>query len=167
MRQFVSLIQQAHCRFVAATHAFALVLHKFRAFSHQLCVSIMFAHPHFMSGHGVDTDSPLFHLCTPMQLSIAESAVSHSYTAARDSQCSAESCDEAGMPSASQVTSLVAETKELKGQVEQLRAERTRWMETQRRMMELLHTTAPEKLVHDLRNLLNERDLLKTLVDQM
>lgn len=69
--------------------------------------------------------------------------------------------------SAAQITSVMAENAELRGQLEQLRAERARWTETQRRLMDLLHTQAPEKLVHDLRNVLNERDLLKTLVDQM
>jgi hypothetical protein len=66
-----------------------------------------------------------------------------------------------------QITFVLAENQELKGQIEQLRSERTRWLETQRRMMDLLHTASPDKLVHDLRNLLNERDLLKTLVDAM
>ena len=74
---------------------------------------------------------------------------------------------DSGISPAAQITSIVAENRELRGQVEQLRTERTRLTETQRRMMDLLHTSAPEKLVHDLRNLLNERDLLKTLVDQM
>lgn len=74
---------------------------------------------------------------------------------------------DSGISPGAQITSIIAENKELRGQIEQLRAERTRLIETQRRMMELLHTSAPEKLVHDLRNLLNERDLLKTLVDQM
>lgn len=85
-------------------------------------------------------------------------------------------CGEGFFPSAdrtceesrgAQLASLVAEIRELKAQLDQVHAERAKWMESQRRMMDLLHTAAPEKLVHDLRNVLNERDLLKALVDQM
>ena len=66
-----------------------------------------------------------------------------------------------------QTERLLAENAELRTQLEQLRHERGRWIESQRRIMELLGTSAPERIPHDLRNLLNERDLLKTLVDQM
>lgn len=88
------------------------------------------------------------------------------------SSCGAESFDEShdresNISPGVQINPLMAENCELRGQLEQLRAERARWTETQRRLMELLHTSSPEKLVHDLRNLLNERDLLKALVDQM
>ena len=74
--------------------------------------------------------------------------------------------DDAGL-GAAKTTSTLSENAELKAEIERLRSERTRWMESQRRLMELLGTSAPEKIAHDLRNLLNERDLLKTLVDAM
>jgi hypothetical protein len=70
-------------------------------------------------------------------------------------------------PSAVRLTSILAENAELKAEIEQLRAERVRAVESQRTIMRLLDTVNPEKIAHDIRNLLNERDLLKTLVDQM
>lgn len=66
-----------------------------------------------------------------------------------------------------QIAAVIAENRELKAELEQLRAERARWRETQERIMQLLGTKGPEKLVHDLRNVLNERDLLKALVDEL
>jgi hypothetical protein len=66
-----------------------------------------------------------------------------------------------------QIAAVLAENRELKAELEQLRADRARLRETQERIMKLLGTTVPEKLVHDLRNVLNERDLLKALVDEL
>lgn len=66
-----------------------------------------------------------------------------------------------------QIASVLAENRELRAEIDQLRAERSRWREMQERIMQLLGATAPEKLVHDLRNVLNERDLLKALVDEL
>lgn len=66
-----------------------------------------------------------------------------------------------------QIATTLAENNELRAQLEQLRAERNRLVETQRRVMEVLGVSSPEKLIHDLRNVLNERDLLKALVDQL
>jgi len=65
------------------------------------------------------------------------------------------------------IVSLVARNRELQAQIEQFRAERNRLIETERWIMELLGTQTPDKLVHDLRNLLNERDLLKALIDRL
>jgi hypothetical protein len=70
-------------------------------------------------------------------------------------------------PSAAHLVSLTAELHELRAQLEQIRAERNRLAETQRHLMELLHVQSPEKLVHDVRNVLNERELLKALVAEM
>ena len=70
-----------------------------------------------------------------------------------------------GQPAAGQLAALQAENLELRSQLEQLRADRGRLFDRQRRMMELLNTTNAEHLVHDLRNLLNERELLRTLAD--
>jgi hypothetical protein len=61
----------------------------------------------------------------------------------------------------------MAELHELRAQLELLRAERNRLIDTQRQIMALLGVKSPDKLLHDLRNVLNERDLLKALVDPM
>jgi hypothetical protein len=46
--------------------------------------------------------------------------------------------------------------------------ERLAEMETrEQRLMELLKTTQPERLEHDLRNVLNELSLLRTMFDRM
>ena len=68
-------------------------------------------------------------------------------------------------PSAAEITSAGAENQELRAEVATLRAERDRLLETQRRVMELLSSANPDRIVHDLRNVLNERDLFKTLAD--
>ncbi len=68
-------------------------------------------------------------------------------------------------PSPAYVTTIQAENHQLRAEVEQLRAERARLFERQRRMMELLGTNSAEHLIHDLRNVLNERQLLRTLAD--
>ena len=65
------------------------------------------------------------------------------------------------------IASTMADNHELRAELNQLRAERDRLLETQRRIMEVLGAKSPDKLVHDLRNVLNERDLLKALVDQL
>jgi hypothetical protein len=70
-----------------------------------------------------------------------------------------------GQPPASQLAALQAENLELRCELEQLRADRGRLFERQRRIMELLNTTNVEHLVHDLRNVLNERELLRTLAE--
>jgi hypothetical protein len=57
--------------------------------------------------------------------------------------------------------------RELRAELEQLRAERNRLAELQRRIMELLNVPSPDKLVHDIRNVLNERDLLRALTADM
>ena len=63
------------------------------------------------------------------------------------------------------IATIMAEAVELRAQMEQLRAERHRLLETQQRVMELLGTGSPERILHDLRNLLNERNLFKALAD--
>ena len=70
-------------------------------------------------------------------------------------------------PSATHVVSLTAQLHELRAELEQLRADRNRLAETQRRIMELLNVQSPDKLVHDVRNVLNERELLKAIVGEM
>jgi hypothetical protein len=63
------------------------------------------------------------------------------------------------------LAALIAENHELRADVARLRAERDRLLDTQKRVMDLLYTTQPDRLVHDLRNALNERDLFKALAD--
>jgi hypothetical protein len=65
---------------------------------------------------------------------------------------------------AAHVTALVAQNRELRAELDQLRAERNRLAEMQARIMELLNVKSPDKLLHDIRNVLNERELLKALV---
>ena len=65
---------------------------------------------------------------------------------------------------AAHVTSLVAQNRELRAELEQIRSDRNRLAETQARIMELLNVKSPDKLLHDIRNVLNERELLKALV---
>jgi len=65
----------------------------------------------------------------------------------------------------SHVLSLCTESEALRALVQQLRQERDQLAETQKKIMSLLGTDRADKLVHDLRNILNERDLLKTLLD--
>jgi hypothetical protein len=65
----------------------------------------------------------------------------------------------------SHFAALRANILQLEGDVEQLRAERNRLVERQARIMELLGTSQPERLLHDIRNILNERQLLRTLME--
>jgi len=58
-----------------------------------------------------------------------------------------------------------SEAEHLRTELERLRTESARLIERQRRIMELIGTTQPEHLVHDLRNILNERELLRTLAE--
>jgi hypothetical protein len=58
-----------------------------------------------------------------------------------------------------------AEVRDLRAEVERLRAERDRLLETQKRVLELIGSERPERLVHDLRNVLNERALYRALAE--
>ena len=51
--------------------------------------------------------------------------------------------------------------------VERLRAELERLQKQQRELMELLGTTRPDKILHDVRNLLQERIFLEAACRQM
>ena len=51
--------------------------------------------------------------------------------------------------------------------VERLRAELDRLLAQQRELMELLGTTRPDKILHDVRNLLQERIFLEAACKQM
>jgi hypothetical protein len=58
-----------------------------------------------------------------------------------------------------------AQVHELRAEAERLRAERDRLADRQRQVAELLKCANPDKIVHDLRNLLNELQLYKILVE--
>ena len=58
-----------------------------------------------------------------------------------------------------------AEIRDLRVELNRLRAERDKLQETQRRIMELLNSRAPEKILHDLRNVLNERELYRAVAN--
>jgi hypothetical protein len=65
----------------------------------------------------------------------------------------------------SHIASIVAENHELRAEVERLRAERARMADIQTRLMEAVGCKSPERLVHDVRNVLNERELYRALAD--
>ncbi|HZK79882.1 MAG TPA: hypothetical protein VFC46_02420 [Humisphaera sp.] len=48
-------------------------------------------------------------------------------------------------------------------EIEQLRAERDLLLQRQQSIMQLLNSSKPERILHDIRNILNERGLLRTL----
>ena len=58
-----------------------------------------------------------------------------------------------------------AQLNELRAEAECLRAERDRLLDQQRRVAELLKSPHPDKIVHDLRNVLNELQLYKMLAE--
>jgi len=63
------------------------------------------------------------------------------------------------------VSGLMAENAALRAELASIQVERTKLAELQRRIMELLHVESADRLVHDVRNLLNERALLKALTE--
>lgn len=76
---------------------------------------------------------------------------------------SVQGADESNIPG--QLSALAAENRELRAEIERLRGERNRLSEMQARIMDLLGTKAPERILHDLRNVLNERELYRALAD--
>ena len=69
------------------------------------------------------------------------------------------------VPAPADISYATAENRDLRAEVERLRAERNRLLDTQRRIMDLLGVRSADRLVHDLRNVLNERELFKALAD--
>lgn len=63
------------------------------------------------------------------------------------------------------LTAASAQIQELVAEVNRLRAERDRWQAQQTEVMMLLASKSPERILHDLRNILNERELFRTLAD--
>jgi hypothetical protein len=64
-----------------------------------------------------------------------------------------------------QMATVIAENHELRAELERLRSERTRMVEIQNRLMEAIGCKSPDRLVHDVRNVLNERELYRALAD--
>ena len=58
-----------------------------------------------------------------------------------------------------------AQIAELRAEVERLRADRDRLADRQRQIAEVLKSPNPDKVLHDLRNVLNELQLYKMLAD--
>lgn len=65
--------------------------------------------------------------------------------------------------SAIQFSAGQGELDQLRLELQRLRAEYAPLLDRQRQIMELLGSTKTEQIVHDLRNVLNERNLLRTL----
>ena len=70
-----------------------------------------------------------------------------------------------GVERGAQITAALARIQELTAEEARLRAERDRWQALQAEIMKLLGTKSPERIMHDLRNVLNERELFRTLAD--
>jgi len=68
-------------------------------------------------------------------------------------------------PLQARFAALLGENQELRAQLDQARAERTRMAEILSRLTEVLGSKSPDKLVHDVRNVLNERELYRALAD--
>ena len=101
------------------------------------------------------------------RLSSEESEANREFGRMPPSLTSAGEVREAPPPPFAEIVSRAAANQEMQAELERLRAERKQLLDRQGRIMELLGTTAPEKLVHDLRNLLNERELFKALADRL
>ncbi len=68
-------------------------------------------------------------------------------------------------PLQAQMSSILAENRELRAELETLKADRARMAEILSRLAEVLGSKSPDRLVHDVRNVLNERELYRTLAD--
>ena len=63
------------------------------------------------------------------------------------------------------IAALLAENQELRAELECFKAERAHTADILNRLMAVLSTPSPERLVHDVRNVLNERELYRALAD--
>ena len=70
----------------------------------------------------------------------------------------------AGKPSSSQTQSSSTPMDDMT--IEELRAEVARLRDRETQIAELLNAKSPDKILHDLRNLLNEVQLLRILAEQ-
>jgi hypothetical protein len=80
-------------------------------------------------------------------------------------QQNADQVDSESPSPAGKVTHRAAELRDLRVEVERLRVERNRLLEMQSQVLQLLGTDRPDRLIHDLRNVLNERALFRALAE--
>ena len=66
-----------------------------------------------------------------------------------------------------QLAAITAENQQLRTEIERMRSERAKMSDIQSRLMEVLGSKSPDRLVHDLRNVLNERELYRALADSV
>ena len=76
-----------------------------------------------------------------------------------------EDADRDGEARTALVASLLAKNQELQAEINRLRAEREVMVQRQQIVMDLLAAKSPDRILHDLRNLLNERELYRTLAN--
>ena len=63
------------------------------------------------------------------------------------------------------LSSIIAENRELRAELESVRADRARMAEILARLTEVLGSKSADRLMHDVRNVLNERELYRALAD--
>ena len=86
---------------------------------------------------------------------------------AERSLCEADRDGTSGIPghTPAHLAAIQAENHELRAEVQRLCAERSKTADILNRLMDALGTKSPERLVHDVRNVLNERELYRALAD--
>jgi hypothetical protein len=65
------------------------------------------------------------------------------------------------------IAAMMAENQQLRAELERIRSERAKMSEVQSRLMEVLGSKSPDRLVHDVRNVMNERELYRALADSV
>jgi hypothetical protein len=80
-------------------------------------------------------------------------------------QKDADQMDPKPLSPAGELAYVTAEIRDLRAEVERLRAERDRLLEVQSEVLGLLGTDRPDRLLHDLRNVLHERALYRALAE--
>lgn len=115
-------------------------------------------HYYLSNGGGVHMHSPLV---------AHREGLPNSQTSAPTAGKTGSAASESETSAGAHISYLLAEIKQLRAELEQLRGERDRMAHTHRLVMELLASASADKIVHDLRNVLNERELLRALVDQL
>ena len=68
-------------------------------------------------------------------------------------------------PLPARLASIISENRELRAELEAMRSERARMAEILKRLVDVLGSKSPDRLVHDVRNVLNERELYRALAD--
>ena len=63
------------------------------------------------------------------------------------------------------VASILAENRELRADLDAVRAEKARMAEVLAKLVEVIGSKSADRLVHDVRNVLNERELYRALAD--